>query len=129
MNHNKKSYLEHCGVSAWLSVELEEHFILDIENQMTQGATFQEAFTTTAHRWKEDFKRTRISWYLFYKVPKIEVESVRGRLQNGLMYSTAIGVCSIIFQWAFPGLNLWLFLFGAFGLSLFCGYALISKKK
>ncbi len=101
MNLSEKNtvidFLKSKKLSYPLYKEVLDHFFLDIDQKMSEGMGFPEAFIQVKLKWHEEFKMVSPDIMSFRKVAKIEADAMRSRFRNIIKISGLFALVSSLF--------------------------------
>ncbi|ODS87847.1 MAG: hypothetical protein ABS44_10185 [Chryseobacterium sp. SCN 40-13] len=90
-------FLKSKKLSYPLYKEVLDHFFLDIDQKMSEGMGFQEAFIYVKLKWHDEFKIVSPDILSFRKVTKIEADAMQSRFRNIIKISGLFAMFSALF--------------------------------
>lgn len=90
-------FLKSKKLSYPLYKEVLDHFFLDIDQKMSKGMSFQEAFIHVKLKWHDEFKMVSPDVLSFQKVTKIEADAMQSRFRNIIKISGLFAMVSALF--------------------------------
>lgn len=90
-------FLKSKKLSYPLYKEVLDHFFLDIDQKMSEGMGFQEAFIYVKLKWHDEFKMVSPDILSFRKVTKIEADAMQSRFRNIIKISGLFAMVSALF--------------------------------
>ena len=90
-------FLKSKKLSYPLYKEVLDHFFLDIDQKMSEGMDFQEAFIYVKLKWHDEFKMVSPDILSFRKVTKIEADAMQSRFRNIIKISGLFAMVSALF--------------------------------
>lgn len=90
-------FLKSKKLSYPLYKEVLDHFFLDIDQKMSEGMGFHEAFIQVKLKWHDEFKMVSPDILSFRKVTKIEADAMQSRFRNIIKTSGLFAMVSALF--------------------------------
>src|SRR5690606_5217058 len=90
-------FLKSKKLSYPLYKEVLDHFFLDIDQKMSEGMGFQEAFIYVKLKWHDEVKMVSPDILSFRKVTKIEADAMQSRFRNIIKISGLFAMVSALF--------------------------------
>lgn len=90
-------FLKSKKLSYPLYKEVLDHFFLDIDQKMSKGMSFQEAFIHVKLKWHDEFKMVSPDILSFRKVAKIEADAMQSKFRNIIKISGLFAMVSALF--------------------------------
>ncbi len=90
-------FLKSKKLSYPLYKEVLDHFFLDIDQKMSEGMGFHEAFIQVKLKWHDEFKMVSPDVLSFQKVTKIEADAMQSRFRNIIKTSGLFAMVSALF--------------------------------
>lgn len=90
-------FLKSKKLSYPLYKEVLDHFFLDVDQKMSEGMGFHEAFIHVKLKWHDEFKMVSPDVLSFQKVTKIEADAMQSRFRNIIKTSGLFAMVSALF--------------------------------
>lgn len=108
--------------------EVHDHFLTDIEQKMTEGLGFQEAFLQVKIKWQKEFQLVSQDILSFRKVPLIEQRLLGNIFDKIVKSSVLFSILTILFLLVYPPLEFYILGAGFGVLTIYAFYLLFNKK-
>jgi hypothetical protein len=124
-----EGYLKSKKLSKPLFLELKDHFIIQIENEMDENnLDFENAFLKVKFKWKNELQMVKADFFSFKLVAKIEKDYLQNIFKKILLSSIGVSILLGIVTWEFPDADFFI-KFPLFLVYLCLGiFALFTKK-
>ncbi|WP_144281828.1 hypothetical protein [Chryseobacterium echinoideorum] len=123
-----EKYLKSKNLSHEIFDELYDHFVLQIDELMKEGISFQEAFLKVKIRWQHELKMVRSDWFSFKKIAKIEKNILQNRFRKITQLSVLVSFLTLLLYFIVPESLLYIVILIAMCNVITMAYHFVCKK-